>query len=37
MEWDSYKEIIRRVYVDEGRTLKETMGILEIEHAFKKR
>lgn len=32
--WARYKPLVKRMYVDEGKTLKEVMTIMEREHRF---
>lgn len=33
-EWDTKKEIIKRLYIGDNRKLNETMAILESRHGF---
>lgn len=33
--WTEYKETIRRLYMDEGKTLKEIIDVMEMQHNFK--
>lgn len=34
LKWDTYKEILKRLYVDENKTLSETMEIMKNEYSF---
>lgn len=36
-KWDKYKDKIKRVYVDQDRSLKQTMQLMESTHGFKAR
>jgi hypothetical protein len=34
-DWEHHRALIRRLYLEEGRTLKGVMAIMEREHGFK--
>jgi uncharacterized tellurite resistance protein B-like protein len=34
LEWERHRELIKKLYIVEGRTLRDVIGILRAEHDF---